>query len=155
MTEIPKIPSIEHRVYIRTPPEKVYEALTTAEGWDAWFTQGTEVDARPGGRIIFRWMDFGVNHYTSEAGGPVLEADPPRRFVFQWTPGDSTTTIEFDLEPLSPGTVLTVTESGHAMTEKDLAALVDCAAGWGEALTLLKMYFEYGLTYSCVPDKGT
>ncbi len=152
MSNAPKLPAIKHTTYIRTPPEKIYDALTTGAGWDAWFTQGTEVDARPGGSMTLRWMDFGADRYKGEAGGPVLEAERPRRFVFQWTPGDSTTTIEFELEPLGPGTLLRVTESGHAMTQRDLEALVECAAGWGEALTLLKMYFEYGLTYSCVPD---
>jgi uncharacterized protein YndB with AHSA1/START domain len=74
--------------------------------------------------------------------------------VFQWTPGDSTTTVAFDLEPRKDGTVLTVTERGHTTSRRDLEALVECAAGWGEALTLLKVYLEEGLTYGEVPAPG-
>ena len=109
-----KLPPIHYNTYIGVPPEEVYAALTSAETWDAWFTQGMEVDARPGGSICFRWENFKADRYTGVACGPVLEAEPPRRFVFQWTPGDSTTTIAFDLEPLGPGTVVRVTESGSS-----------------------------------------
>ena len=28
---------------------------------------------------------------------------------------------------------------------------MECAAGWGEALTLLKFYLEHGVTYGEVP----
>jgi hypothetical protein len=47
--------------------------------------------------------------------------------------------------------VVTVTESGHTTSPRDLEALVECASGWGEALTLLKVYLEHGITYGEVP----
>jgi uncharacterized protein YndB with AHSA1/START domain len=149
-----KLPPICHSTYISAPPRRVYEALTTTAGWDAWFTQGAEVEACPGGAILFRWINFGARRYTGQEGGFVLESAAPRRFVFQWTPGDSTTTVAFDLEPRKDGTVLTVTERGHTTSRRDLEALVECAAGWGEALTLLKVYLEEGLTYGEVPAPG-
>jgi uncharacterized protein YndB with AHSA1/START domain len=148
------VPPIRYGTYIDVPPERVYDTLTTASGWDSWFTKGMELEAWPGGRILFRWVDFGVDHYTVVGGGPVIEAFPPRRFVFQWTPGDSTTTIEFDLEPLGSGTEVRVTESGYTTSPNDLEALVECAGGWGEALTLLKVYLEHGITYGAVPPAG-
>jgi uncharacterized protein YndB with AHSA1/START domain len=151
MTDGLELPPIAYNTYIDVPPERVYAALTTASGWDAWFTQGAEVDARPGGYVLLRWENFKVDRYTGESGGPILEAESPRRLVFQWTPGDSTTTIAFTLNPLGPGTVVAVKEWGHTFSEKDLEALVECAAGWGEALTLLKMYLEHGITYGEVP----
>jgi uncharacterized protein YndB with AHSA1/START domain len=149
-----QLPAIQVNTYIAASPQRVYDALTSGPVWDAWFTQGTRLDARPGGSIVFRWVDARADRYTTTAGGPVLEAEPPRRFVFQWTPGDSRTTIEFDLEPLGPGTRLSVRESGHRLTQKDVDALVDCAAGWGEALALLKFYLEHGVTYGDVPEEG-
>lgn len=154
MTKSITLPPIRNRVYIDAPPRRVYYALTTGSEWDAWFTQGTRVDPRPGGEIIFSWVDWGVDHYTLVAGGPVLEAVPDERFVFQWTPGVSTTTIAFDLTSLGSGTILSVEESGHTTSPKDLEALVDCAAGWGEALALLKMYLEHGITYGPVPESA-
>lgn len=147
------LPPIRVNTYIDAPPQRVYDALTSGSTWDAWFTQGTELDARPGGSILFRWIDAQVDRYTTTAGGPVLEAEPPRRLVFQWTPGGSTTTIAFNLQPLGPGTRLSVSESGHKLTQKDVDALVDCATGWGEALTLLKFYLEHGVIYGRVPHE--
>jgi hypothetical protein len=33
-------------------------------------------------------------------------------------------------------------------------ATLTTAAGWGEALTLLKMYLEHGITYGPAPEPG-
>jgi uncharacterized protein YndB with AHSA1/START domain len=143
------LPPIRYRTYVGSPPHVVYETLTTSSGWDAWFTQGAEVDARPGGWIHFRWVRFGADRVSAEDGGPVLEAVPNGRLVFQWTPrsdpGATATTVAFDLKARGPGTVITVTEWGYSTSEEDLAAYVQCAAGWGEALTLLKIYLEHGI----------
>ncbi|MEH7389731.1 hypothetical protein V7149_26010 [Bacillus sp. JJ1503] len=32
---------INHQTYIKASLDKVYETLTTAEGWNAWFTDHT------------------------------------------------------------------------------------------------------------------
>ena len=146
-----RLPPIHHSTYIDAPPQQVYDTLTTAAGWDAWFTQGTEVDAGPGGSILLRWSNFGATRYTGQDGGAVLEAVASRRFAFQWTPGDSTTTVQFELAPRGTGTLLTVEERGHTTSRRDLETLVECAAGWGEALTLLKIFLEEGMTYGEVP----
>ncbi|MFC1572542.1 SRPBCC domain-containing protein [Candidatus Eisenbacteria bacterium] len=151
MTTGKGLPPIKCRTYINAPRIRVYEMLTTGDGWDKWFTQGTEVIPKPGGRIMFRWVNWAVDHYTCESGGPVLEAIPPSRFVFQWGSGDSTTTITFALETRGPGTVLNITESGYSASQRDLEAFSECSAGWGEAMTLLKVYLEHGVTYGLVP----
>lgn len=108
------------------------------------------MDARPGGRITFRWLDFGPDKVTGEDGGPVLEADRPRRFVFQWQPDNSTyfTTVEIDFEPVEGGTVIRLREHSYQDTPDGLRAMLECAAGWGEALTLWKSYVERGIRYS-------
>lgn len=140
---------IHHSTFIRADPSQVYSALTTAEGLDAWFTQGARVDARPGGEIHFRWVNWGPEHITAEDSGPVLEATPPSRFVFQWHPDlpDYATTVEVDILPAEGGTIVSLREHGYADTPAAQVAMIDCASGWGEALTLLKFYLEYGVRY--------
>ena len=69
------VPNVEHVTYIDAPIERVYETLTTADGWDSWFTDGTTLDAVPGGQIHFRWVNFGADRVTVEDGGPVLEVE--------------------------------------------------------------------------------
>jgi len=140
---------IRHSTLIRANPKKVYDALTTSEGLDAWFTCGAKVDARPGGEIQFRWVDWGAERISAQDGGPVLEAIPPSRFVFQWHPDtpEYSTMVEINLTLGEGGTIISLCETGFADTPAGLAAMVNCATGWGEALTLLKFYLEYGLHY--------
>jgi uncharacterized protein YndB with AHSA1/START domain len=140
---------IRHAVLVHAPPERVYDAFTTGEDLDGWFTSGAVVDPRPGGQIRFRWVAWGPDRVTGEDGGPVLEAFRPNRFVFQWHPGGPSyaTKVEVDFEPAAEGTIVRLREHGYPDTPEGHRACLDCAAGWGEALVLLKFYVEHGLRY--------
>lgn len=140
---------IKHSTLIRSSPTDIYHALTTSVGLDSWFTQGSSVNPVPGGEIHFRWVDWGPDHVTTEDGGPVLEAIFPERFVFQWHPDtpDYATTVEIMVSPAEDGTIVSLREYGFADTPSACIALINCAIGWGEALTLLKFYIEYGVHY--------
>ncbi len=140
---------IRHASLIRVEVGKVYDALTTADGLDGWFTTGASVDARPGGEIRFRWVAWGPDRLTTEDGGLVLEARRPHRFVFQWQPDHPgyATSVEIDLQSVEGGTIVRLREYGYQDTPSGRAALANCATGWGEALTLLKFYVEHGVRY--------
>ena len=137
---------IRQVTFIKAPAEKVYDTITSGAGWDAFFTQGAEVDPRPGGKITFRWQDWGPDSYSTSAGGPVLEALRPKRFVFQWG-AKMPTRVTFDLTEEHGGTTIRLTETGYPNTTEGRAMALECAAGWGEALTLLKFYLEHGVVY--------
>ena len=140
---------IKHSTLIHAEPKRVYDALTTSDGLDAWFTSGANVNAHPGGEIHFRWVNWGPDQISMEDGGSVIEAIPPERFVFQWHPDlpEYATTVEINLVPKDGGTIVSLRELGFADTPSGIAALANCATGWGEALTLLKFYLEHGLHY--------
>ncbi len=139
---------IRHRVLIRAAPEAVYDALATGEGIDGWFTAGSEIDGHAGGSYTLRWRDWGVDRIDAEERGPVREADLPRRWSFEWNAHlGSRTTVTFDITPRDDGTVVEVTETGYPDTPEGRMQFVDCATGWGEALTLLKMWLEHGVRY--------
>ncbi|MFQ5832410.1 MAG: SRPBCC domain-containing protein [Candidatus Thorarchaeota archaeon] len=78
-----------------------------------------------------------------------LKPEQGKRFVFQWYPDSGNpklaTTIEIDFGAFEEGTVVRVREYGHENAPTSLAALAECAAGWGEAITLLKFYVEHGI----------
>lgn len=138
---------ILHSTLIRAAPERVYDALTRAEEMDRWFTSDAAIDARPGGSIRFRWKDWGPDRITGEDGGPVLEATRGERFVFQWREGPHPTTVEITFQPCPEGTIVRVRETEYPDTPQGRRELIECAAGWGEALTLLKFYVERGEVY--------
>jgi uncharacterized protein YndB with AHSA1/START domain len=137
---------IVHSVFIRAERPAVYDALTTTAGLDAWFTTGAEIDLHPGGAIHFRWRDWGPDRITDDAPGTVVEVRRPERFVFRWWQ-DHPTTVEFDFETVAGGTVIRLQERGYADTAEGRRRCLECATGWGEALTLLKFYVEHGLRY--------
>jgi uncharacterized protein YndB with AHSA1/START domain len=147
---MPEPPAIRHRVYIAASVERIYETLATGKGWDGWFTQGTVVTAKPGGKIELRWRDFGLDHCDLDDGGPVIVAEPNRRFAFEWSPAGHSTRVEFTLTSFGQGTVVELLETGYLGS--DLVTLVQCAVGWGEALTLLKVYLEHGIVYGQIPN---
>jgi uncharacterized protein YndB with AHSA1/START domain len=145
------LPPIVQSSFINARPTRIWETLTTAEGWDAWFTQGTTMDCRAGGFVRFRWEGFAGRTAVVEDGGPILEVVPGALLVFQWSPTDHPTTVRIEIRPQGGGAFVVVSETGYERTERDLGAFVNCAAGWGEAITLLKFFLEHGLTYGAVP----
>lgn len=139
---------IEHSTLVRASADRVYDAFATAAGLEAWFTTGATVDARPDGEMVWRWKDWGPERITDEARGTVHEARRPVRFVFDWDSGDSNPTlVEIDFEPRGDGTVVRLRESGYHDTPRGRRACLNCAAGWGEALTLVKFWLEHGIRY--------
>jgi uncharacterized protein YndB with AHSA1/START domain len=141
---------IRHSVFIRAPREKVWAAFTTSQGLDGWWgTRGSEIDPTPGGKMKLRWHDWGAERdINMNADCTVLEAIPPKRFVYQWGESpDTMTTVEFDLEEREGGTLLRLREHGFASTEKGRKSFEGNSIGWGEAATLLKFYVEHGVSY--------
>ena len=112
---------IERTVELDHPPEKVWAALTTAEGLGTWFGDaGARIDLRPGGQAEMTWdggftvqmrvervEEPSVFGYTWQLKG--LPEDDPRR-----------TYVEFTLEPTEAGTRLTVVETGFAQLPGDV-----------------------------------
>jgi uncharacterized protein YndB with AHSA1/START domain len=140
---------VDFSILVRANPERVYDALTTAQGLDGWFTKGAAVDASPGGFIHFKWKEHGVDKYEGENGGPVLEANRPSRFVFQWKVdvGSYNSTVEIDFKPVTEGTVVRLIEHGYHDTPEGLQDFINRTTGWAEALTMMKFFVEHRVTY--------
>ena len=141
--------NVDFRVLVRVPIEKVFRALATAEGLNEWFTTGTELEPQPGGKIIFRFKNHGVDDYTGEYSGKVLEYDPPSRYVYQWeadSRGYFTTTI-FSFTSVTDGTLVRVHEDGYKNDDDGMKDLLNRVAGWASVLTEMKFYLEHGIRY--------
>lgn len=135
---------IERVVELRQPREKVWAALTTAEGLGAWFGDRATVDLRPGGAVTMAW-DSG-----DTANMRVERVDEPSVFAFTWhihgLPEDDPrrTYVEFTLEPAGDGTRLTVVESGFSQLPDDAhrVAFDGNTRGWASELGDLVAYLD-------------
>lgn len=75
---LPPLPhALDRRVLIRARRETVFRYFTDSARWAAWWGAGSTIEPRPGGKVFIRYPN------AVEAGGEVIEIDPPRRFV--WT----------------------------------------------------------------------
>jgi uncharacterized protein YndB with AHSA1/START domain len=140
---------VEFSTLVRAHPDRVYDAIATAEGLNGWFTQGASVDAKPGGQILFRWNNYGINKYSGENGGPIIEARRPKRFAFQWKAdsGLYMTTVEIDFAPVNQGTAVHLVEYGYEDSPAGTQDFLNRVSGWAQVLTLMKFYVEHGVTY--------
>ena len=80
--------------------------------------------------------------------GPVDAA--PQGFVYEW-PGHeegTVTTVEIILEEGEGGTLLRLREYGFIDSHAGRKHMVGNASGWGEALTLVKIWLEHGIHYN-------
>ena len=135
---------IERTVELAHPPEKVWAALTTAEGLGTWFGQRAEVDLRVGGQAKLSWDSGDTATLTIE------RIEPPRVFGYTWRiyglPENDPrrTYVEFTLEPTESGTTLTMVESGFAQLPDDeyKAAFPGNSEGWGRELGELVAYLD-------------
>lgn len=75
---------VDFRILVRVASERVFDALATADGLNDWFTQGTELEPLPGGRLLLRFENYGLDRYTGDFPGKVLEWQRPERYAFRW-----------------------------------------------------------------------
>ncbi len=135
---------IERTMEVAHPPEKVWAALTTAEGLGTWFGNEATIDLRPGGTARMSWTE------GHSAAMRVERVEEPKAFGFTWhiygLPEDDPrrTYVEFTLEPAGTGTRLTVVETGFAQLSDDAhkTAHDGNVRGWASELGELADYLD-------------
>ena len=137
---------IERTIDLAQPPQRVWEALTSAEGLGGWFGDHATVDLRPGGTASVEWDD---EEYKATLTISVVE--PPTRFAWTWAiqgllaTDPRRTYVEFTLVPTGGGTRLTVVESGFAQRPDELldTAYRGNTEGWRKELAELADYLVH------------
>lgn len=135
---------IERTIDLAHPPQKVWAAITTAEGLGTWFGNKATVDLRPGGSAQLTWDDGATANLRIE------RVEEPAVFAYTWhiygLPEDDPrrTYVEFTLEPTGAGTRLTVVESGFSQLSDDAyrKAFDGNTDGWGRELAELVDYLD-------------
>lgn len=135
---------IERTLELDHSPERVWQALTTAEGLGTWFGNSAEIDLRIGGAATLRWSSGDTAHLTIE------RLEPPRVFGYTWhingldADDPRRTYVEFTLEPAGAGTTLTMVESGFAQLTGDehVTSFGGNTDGWKSELGELVAYLD-------------
>ena len=130
--------------YIRTTPERVWEALTQPETIKQfWFGVTAESDWKPGSSWRLLFEDGRVADT-----GEILESDPPRRLVIKWRnefkpelKAEGYATCTMDVEPAGEAVKLTIT---HSMERADSQFIAGVSGGWPRILSNLKSLLETG-----------
>jgi uncharacterized protein YndB with AHSA1/START domain len=143
-----------HEVYIRTTPERLWQALTDPE-----LTKGYYYGCAVGST----WEPGAAYAYVGEMGpaitGQILEADPPRRLVMTFTmaydpetAAENPSRVTWEISPVGDHLCrLTVVHSDFGGLSKTWATTL---TGWTPILSGLKTLLETGTPLGLVPDDG-
>jgi uncharacterized protein YndB with AHSA1/START domain len=138
-------PAIAYTISIASTPEKVWQALTSAEfSRKYFFGNAVEVDLRVGGSYVVRTPD-GSPHISGE----VIECHPPRKLTFTFNVNWpalieklGSTLVTYEIEPVGEVVKLTLIQSHDRPLSDDI--LAGGRQGWPAILSSLKSVLETG-----------
>jgi uncharacterized protein YndB with AHSA1/START domain len=152
---------IEKKILLRAPLKRVWRALSDSKEFGTWFGVKFDAPFKPGARITGKIVGTSVDAEVAKAQKQyehvafeitVDRIEPQRLFSFRWHPNatepgvdyseEPTTLIEFTLEEVSNGVMLTVTESGFDQIPlaRRVKAFTANEQGWGMVLKLVEKY---------------
>jgi uncharacterized protein YndB with AHSA1/START domain len=138
-------PAIVYTIYIASTPDKVWQALTSAEFSRKYFSgNAVELDLKVGGAYIVRTPDGAVH-----ISGEVIECELMRKltvtFNVNWpalVEKLGPTLVTYEIEPAGDVTKLTLLQSHDRPISDDI--LSGGRAGWPAILSSLKSLLETG-----------
>ena len=148
MTVITEAPTTQvYQVFIKAPPERIWEAITTPQFTRRYF-HGASITVADG-KYVSHGPDGAV--WGNEA---VIESDPPRRLVHGWRSlydpemgAEATSRVTWEIEPGEAGvSSLTVTHDQLEGAPKTAASVY--GRGWMFVLSGLKTLLETGESLS-------
>src|SRR5579863_5300891 len=130
--------------YIRTTPEKLWQALTEPEFTRRfWVDTVQDCEWKPGAS----WKLLAPDGRVADQG-EVVEIDPPRKLVLTWrnhlfaeVTAEGYSRMTYELEPT--GGVVKLTLS-HTIEKKDSILIGRVSNGWPHILASLKSLLETG-----------
>lgn len=137
------MPDIQHYIEIAGPPERVFDAVATAEGVRNWWTPHVDGDDQVGGALRFTFDSGG------HADAIVREREPHRRIRWELTSGPDSpantewegTSLVFEITPAAGGAVL---RFGHIGWNDASDTFAGCNFIWGFFMRSIKSLVETG-----------
>jgi uncharacterized protein YndB with AHSA1/START domain len=165
---------IEKRITLRAPVSRVWRALTDSREFGSWFgftfdepfEEGRAMKGTFNGKLDEAAIIAAQKSSGIEPSGiripeknstfcTIERLEPERRFSFRWIPygidadiddpkNEPTTLVEFELEPVAEGTLLTVVESGfdRVPAKRRARAFRMNDGGWAAQLENVRKYVE-------------
>jgi uncharacterized protein YndB with AHSA1/START domain len=144
------MPDILHQVTIQSDAEKIFDALTTSQGFHSWWTKDGASTDEVGQQVNARFYD-GMVEFKMR----VDEAEPGKAVhwsVISAVPGWEDTRITWDMSPAeNGGTNLLLGHRGWKSTDGLYASV---SYNWAWYLTSLKGYIEKGKGIPHPEDMG-
>jgi uncharacterized protein YndB with AHSA1/START domain len=152
---------IEKKVLLHAPRNRVWRALSDSTEFGTWFGVKFEGPFTPGASLRGVIVPTKVNAEVAKAQKPyegkpfditIERMEPERLFSFRWHPfavepgvdysAEPTTLVEFALEEVPAGVMLTVTESGFDQIPlaRRAKAFTANEQGWGMVVKLVEEY---------------
>ena len=138
---------IERKKLVRAPRARVWQALTNIEDFCKWFHVEAKGQFQPGARV--EMTSTHEEHKGVRISVIVDEMKAERKFSWRWHPGaqpagahEPMTLVEFLLEEVEGGTMVTVVETGfdRLSMERRARAFEDNSKGWEIQLDSLAAY---------------
>ncbi|UGU16547.1 SRPBCC domain-containing protein [Sinomicrobium kalidii] len=130
--------SINHRLVIEAPIEKVYESLTTQEGLAGWWTSQTKAKPETGSAIRFAFEPGYFKEMKIEELQPYSKVKWLCVKAYEEWIG---TSITFELQPHDRGTALVF---HHDRWKADAETYAGCSYDWAIFLRSLKLLCQTG-----------
>ena len=152
---------IEKSVVLRAPRERVWRAISDSKQFGTWFGVQFDEPFVAGASIVGKMAPTKVDAEVAKRQEAyrghrfefqIDQVEPMRLFSFRWHPfamdsnvdysNEPTTLVAFQLEEVSDGTKLTVTESGFDQIpiERRAKAFAANVGGWAAQMTLIEKY---------------
>jgi uncharacterized protein YndB with AHSA1/START domain len=136
-------PAIVYTIYISSTPEKIWQALTTAEFSRKYFSgNAVEIDLKVGGAYLVRAPDGSVH-----ISGEVIECEQARKLTVNvnWPAlieKLGPTLVSYEIEPVGEAVKLTLIQAHDRPIDDDI--LSGGRQGWPAILSSLKSMLETG-----------
>ena len=135
--------AIRQQINIAAPQRTVWTALTSADGWKAWWADDARVESRQGGRIVL--TSEGPDGNPIEERGIIHEMNPTRRLEIAWDANSPAATrgtrLQFTISRDGDETRLALVHSGGGVLDDD-AARDTLEREWREGLKTLRQSLE-------------
>jgi uncharacterized protein YndB with AHSA1/START domain len=136
------VADIIHRIGIKAPPTKVYEAVATTQGVAGWWTRDTRGTAKVGGKVNVRFRRDGKEIGAMDF--EVTKLEPHRVVNWRFLDGPPEwvgTDVTFDLSQDGDTTILNF---GHRNWREPVEFMAHCSTKWAVFLLSLRELVETG-----------